>query len=462
MSRSLSVWRLPAATARRLAPGLELRGALRAAEPDLPLHAFSRTSRPDPLAGREWWIHDVGADPAAAPGPGVPVVVLDTGVDLAHPEFAKRPDTVALNRQQVKGREEAHGTAVASVAAAPANGIGVVGMYPQARLETFDYHDASLADVIAGLEKGAAGGRAVINLSGGFYNRSELLARAVEHATGRGAIVVAAVGNDRSDGSPPVFPASLPHVLTVGASDPKDRAAAFSSRSRALDLAAPGISIPAAIPSGYTTVDGTSFSAPLVAAATAWAWTERPQLDATQVQELMRRSARDVGPPGRDSDTGYGILDVPSALASAPPPPDSLEPNDDVYAVAPGSLFRAGIGPVTRPSRLEATLRARLDRSEDPEDVYRVWAPHGRRVTVTVEPAAGVDLALWGPRTRSVYERGTEQRRDLIAVSRHLGTSEERVVLARHRPSAFVYVDVALSRAAAGASYTLTVGTGPS
>jgi hypothetical protein len=451
-----------------VAAALAPASAQRAAQHGVPrLRAFGEHSSRDPLASRQWWAQDVGADRVTAPGPGVPVVVVDTGIDLAHPEFAARPNTLGLNRQQVRSREDVHGTEVASVAAAPANGIGVVGLYPRARLESFDYHDAAVSDVIAGLEKGAAGGRAVINVSGGFYGRSERLARAVERATARGAIVVAAVGNERGDGSPPIVPASLPHVLTVGATDRRDRVAAFSSRSPALDLAAPGTAIPAAAPtffagSGYTTVDGTSFAAPLVAAATAWVWTKRPELDATQVEELMRRSARDIGSPGWDADTGYGIVDVPSALATPAPPPDPLEPNEDVDVVAPGSLLPNGIAAVTTPRRPYATLRARLERSEDPEDVYRVWAPPGGRVTAVVDPGAGADLELWGARTRSVHERGAARNRDLLAASRRPGSAPERVALNRHGAGAYVYVEVSLPLAAAGASYTLAVRTGGS
>src|SRR6059058_4405509 len=69
------------------------------------------------------------------PGPGVPVDVIDTGLDFSHPEFAARPDTTGLNTQSVvDSREDFHGTAVASVIGAPVNDVGMVGIYPQAVL----------------------------------------------------------------------------------------------------------------------------------------------------------------------------------------------------------------------------------------------------------------------------------------------------------------------------------------
>src|SRR5207237_10467357 len=128
--------------------------------------------------------------------------------------------------------------------------------------------------------------------------------------------LVAAGADDRRSGSRMFVPASLPHVVTVGATDRSDRFAFFSNRSSALDLAAPGVAIPVAVPtfydpSGYTTFDGTSFSAPLVAGAAAWIWTVRPQLDPTQLEDVMRNSARDVGRKGWDADTGVGIPSIP-------------------------------------------------------------------------------------------------------------------------------------------------------
>ena len=193
-------------------------------------------------------------------------------------------------------------------------------------------------------------------------------ARAFQRALHRGAIVVAAVGNDRQSGNRNFVPASLPHVLTVGANNEADRVTSFSNRSNALDLVAPGVSIPVAVPtfydqSGYASFDGTSFSSPLVAGATAWVWTVRPQLDPTQVEDVMRHSARDVGPKGWDADTGFGILSMPAALAEKTPAKDPQEPNDDVKLVRPHAVTASGTRLPT-----PALLRARLDVTEDPED----------------------------------------------------------------------------------------------
>jgi len=412
----------------------------------------------DPLVPSEWWIHDVGDDAVQSPPAGVPVTVIDTGLDLSHPEFSGRANTIALNAQVVTSSDDIHGTAVSSIVGAPSNGIGLVGVYPQATLQEWDFGDGSLSDILGGLDAASKRGRGVINFSGGFFGYSALLEQAVDRALHRGTIVVAAVGNDRQSGNRSFVPASLPHVLTVGATDQRDHVAFFSNRSGALDLVAPGVSMPVAVPtfydsSGYASLDGTSFSAPLVAGAAAWAWTVRPQLDPIQLEDVMRDSARDVGTPGWDADTGFGILSIPAALTAKPRAKDPQEPNDDINLVRPHAVTASG----TRLST-PAHLRARLDVSEDPEDIYRVWVPAHFRIAVGTRSAANVNLALWGPQTRTVYERGSPLRRDLLAYSQLSGSRPETV---DHKNStnrgAFYYVDVFLGKRIAEAAYLLNV-----
>ena len=78
----------------------------------------------------------------------------------------------------------------------------------------------------------------------------------------------------------------------------------------------------------------------------------RPELDATQLFEVMRRSAVDIGAPGRDDAAGFGLLNVPAALAYPAPVADPFEPNDDIEFVRPGGALRQlAIPPLTMPSR---------------------------------------------------------------------------------------------------------------
>jgi hypothetical protein len=474
LAPSLSVWRLPSWAAERLLPRLERRGLVRSVTPDLPLGTDPRTASgffgqfTDPLSSTEWWTSRLGVQNWVAPGPGVPVTMIDSGVDLAHEEFAGRPNTIALNRQSFNGNEdELHGTATASVVGAPVNAKGLVGLYPQAKLQLWDASPSgvlTVGDEIAGLAAAARTGPGVVNLSLGGFDRIPVEERAIMTLVGEGSLVVASAGNDREGGSSLSYPASFPHVLTVGATDETDHVTSFSSSSPAMDLAAPGQDIPVAIPkiwdpsgTGYASVDGTSFSAPLVSAATAAVWTLRPKLTNTQLSEVMRRSGRDVGKRGWDANTGFGILNVPAALVRKAPLADPDEPNEDVYLVKPNGLTRTGKPPLTTQRRTRTTIRATVERREDPEDVYRIFLPASGHVRVTMRPSANVNLEIWGTRTRTVFERGAAAKRDLLGVSAHPGKRFERVTLKGRGSPQYVYVDVFLPKAGVQASYSLSV-----
>ncbi len=458
VSHRMRVWRLSSGAARRLVPRLALSGALREFEPDHVRRPTGHIAAGDPLLPFQWWLPRVGATAAEPPGPGKPVTAIDSGLDLSHPEFARRPDTRTLNEQSVTGRQEFHGTAVASLIGAPANGVGIVGVYPSARLAMWDASPRGVlraSEIIAGIEAGTQLGPGVVTLSlGGSF--SELEAEAVAHAVERGSLVVAAAGNEGASGSPASFPANLPHVLTVGATDEADAVSEFSNRGRALDVVAPGEDIVAAVPTsfgtdGYARLEGTSFSAPIVAGAAAWVWTVRPDLDNTQVFELIRRSARDLGEPGRDPATGFGLLDIPAALRRAAPARDPYEPNESVEMVRPSALFAAGQPALTLPRRGRATLQAALDVVDDPRDVYRVWVPARSRVTVVVQPSTrAVDLQLL------VRPPGATARRTATPAPR-----ETLTVTNGSRTGGFAFVS-ALLRAAASpgeATYRLSVST---
>lgn len=458
VSRRLNIWRLPPER-------VTLRLHPLAVEPDR-LLAPQRVSV-EPLAGLEWWRAAIGADRVTPPPAGKPVTVIDTGLDVTHPEFSGRAGTTLLNSQATSGGEdEEHGTAVSSTVAAPENGIGVVGIYPQASLAEWDSGAMFVSDVIAGIERALDNGAGVINMSFGFDGFDRMLADEIDVAFGSGTLLVAAAGNDFLEGNAEHSPASLHHVLTVAATDEQNTSSFFSNRSLAVDLAAPGENIPVAVPtwasaSGYASADGTSFSSPLVAGAAAWVWTRRPELDVTQLFDLMRWSATDIDERGFDEDTGWGLLNVPSALSSAPPAVDPHEPNEDVYEIVAGKLFRNADTPLTTAARGRAALTARLDVTEDPEDVYRVWIPARRRVVIRVTPTADADVELWNGSTPSVFVTGATRRKHLLAGSGRDGRAVESVAYRnRGRRGTFAFLDVYLpERGASSAEYRVAITT---
>jgi hypothetical protein len=395
----------------------------------------------EPLQSTEWWRADVRVDGLTPPGPGVPITIVDSGVDFAHQEFVGRPDLIALNNQEPAPLGGVHGTAVASVIGASANGIGLLGLYPTALIRTYD---ASLgdgtrlpsSDIAAGIVAAAAsGGRTVINLSLGGNSPDPSIESAVAQAVRAGDLVVAASGNSGQEGNPLSYPGASPHVLTVAATDQNDQVASFSSQSPFVDISAPGVDIPVAtaLDNSYAPESGTSFSSPMVAAAAAWLWTVRPTLDASQVAEILRRSARDIGTPGYDVASGYGILDLTAALATTTPISDPGEPNDDIASAR------------TVTTQLKATGRAsgRVAAFDDPRDDLRIWLPKGKRLTVTAAVGSSVALAL-----------RTSTSGPLV----HSSTSTGKPVLTYRNAGAghTAYITVAPTQGVRTSDYTLT------
>jgi Subtilase family len=472
IATALPIWRVPTRSALRVLPGLLRSDLVSEVAPDQPLSTLDVI----PPEGGDWWIPFVHANGAVPPGPGKPLTIIDTGIDLTHPEFAGRPFTKALNPQSTSARFEEHGTAVASVAAAPRNSLGVVGVYPQANLYAWDASPSGLGitagDVVRGLDAAIRTGQGVVNLSLGSQIRNPLIDRMIAVAQGSGTLVVAAAGNSRQNGSPLEYPASLPHVLTVGAVDPSGQPTFFTSGSSHVDLAAPGeriwVAVPGTLhpPDSYDQFDGTSFASPIVAAAADWVWTARPTLDASQVFDVMRASAQDVWTPGFDPLTGFGRLDIPTALSVAPPARDPQEPNEDVSYVKPGGILHRAAAPLNAVGHKNGSVTARVDLGDDLQDVYRIWVPGRRAASVALQPTDGdVDLALWGPRTVSVLESGATRRRDARGISERSGVKRERLrVRNTAGKGAYFYVEASVaagggsaSRHAAGAGYRLAV-----
>ena len=429
----LRLWRVPAYAL----PTLRRARAVAISRPERVLTPAAATAQAtDPLVPAQWWRAAIGADAVEPPGPGKPITVVDSGLDVTHPEFASRPNTIVLNRQTVDDEEEDHGTEVSSVIAAPNNGVGIVGVYPEAILRVWDASPFGILNegaAIQGIVDAARNGPGVINLSFGGEDDDPLLHQAILLAFRSGSLVVAAAGNEGLEGSPKGFPAAYTHVLTVGATNESGRVASFSTIAPTVDLVAPGVRIPVAEPlerdaSGFTFVPGTSFSAPLVAGSAAWVWTTRPELDNTQLFELMRRSTTDIGVPGFDEAAGYGLLNIPRALSFKTPLRDLQEPNETPDEIEPRRTFSTGNGPLTTAVRLTATVTARADRSEDPVDLYRIWAPSLRTVRAQTTGAVAVRLL---PRVRS-----------LTARTRPLAVGRGGVATYRAARGAYVYVEV--------------------
>ncbi|HWC28188.1 MAG TPA: S8 family serine peptidase [Solirubrobacteraceae bacterium] len=443
-----SVYRVATPRARALAAGLRAAGALRYAEPDVELQ---RASALDAQPGG--YARGLVVEPGLAPpAPGrVSIAVGDDLVDVGHPDLGA--NTRPLNRGPVLGP---HGTMVASAAAGAFNGFGVVGTFPSAPVLSVGLPpQIRCADAVNGVVTAAAAGAKIINVSFGSPSDCASLFRAVQLAYARGSLVVAAAGNEFAAGNPVIYPAAYPHVLSVAALDRALRPTAFSSENTAVDVAAPGVDVPLAIPvaldvedgsvDGVTTASGTSFAAPIVAGAAAWLATVRTNLSNGQLADVLRRSALDVAARGYDLASGFGVVRMRAALALPAPPADVLEPNDGISFVD-GSVFSSPDPYVWRGAG-RRTLGGSADRVEDPIDVYRVRLPRRSRARIRLRPAFGnPDLYVFRSSARSVRERSK-----IIARSRNPSQGSDSVTITnRSRAARRFYVAISVGTDAVG------------
>jgi len=388
------------------------------------------------------------------------LAVIDSEVDMSHPEFQGSNVRVSGT-----GSRNFHGTATTAVAAAPANGVGILGVWPGMRAVNLPLPDEiRCSDSARQIRRAVSARAAVINMSYGapapcFSEYEEL-----QVATGRGIALVAAAGNEFSAGNEPQYPASLPHVLTVASLDTEGNSSFFSNANAAVDLSAPGERILTAVPignsevdaqrTGYAFLDGTSFSSPMVAAAVAWVRAARPRLTPDQAVQAVRLSAQDVDREGYDANSGFGLLRVDRALQHPTPPRDTREPNDDRRWID-GSRFGSAYPALYRTGRSKK-VSALADYYEDPRDVYRVVVPARRRVSIALKPRFGdVDLTVHDRAATTVTSR-----RNRIAASSRDGTRTDTVTVTnRGRSGRTVWVTASIDGGARSldSAYTLTV-----
>jgi subtilisin family serine protease len=304
-------------------------------------------------------VHAAEALAAAGGGSGRTIAVIDTGLDVRHPEFAGR---IALTFDTDSGGADVtdfvgHGTFVTGlIAAVDGNGIGGKGVAGNTRViavRSSTSGNFTVADLIRGLRFSVARGADVVNLSlsGEVFTRSQ--ARALRGAFINDVLPVAASGNHGLDGNPLEFPAAALGGrrggrgigLSVSATRPDGSFGTFSTHNQFVSVAAPGagpsgceFGVFSTLPAGATDWDnpdqscsrpvvhggaryaygeGTSFSAPIAAGIAALAWQVEPRLASEQVADVMTRSAQQTVGKGWNEFTGAGIVDGAAATALA-------------------------------------------------------------------------------------------------------------------------------------------------
>jgi len=205
---------------------------------------------------------NLAVDNSSVPaGQGVQVAVLDSGVDMTHPDLAANLNLADSfdfldndsNVSDIPGPVTGHGTATSGIVAAVDNEIGVIGTAPRANVIMYRVCDSSVlpagdcpdSAIIAGLQEAVEDGAEVVSMSFGGVGFSQALKQAVEAVGDAGLVQVASAGNTPS----PVagarhYPSGFSQVIAVGATDINDNIAAFSTFGGHQEIVAPGVETP--------------------------------------------------------------------------------------------------------------------------------------------------------------------------------------------------------------------------
>jgi serine protease len=284
-------------------------------------------------------------------GVGVKVALLDTGCAYAdYLEYRPAPDLAAVqitpgwdfvNNDGYPNDDNGHGTHVATTLVSPANdSLGVAGVAPGCTIMPIKVLGADAAgsyDAIAGgIRYAADQGAQIINLSLNGTQPSSILVDAVQYATVKGCLIIAAAGNEGQYGVG--YPARYTQCIAVGATRFDGQLASYSNRGWGAGVVAPGgdtnldqnnDGYPDGILAetfdphvgydsfGYYFYSGTSMATPQASGVAALAWSANPRLGRNGVRSALLTTTTDLGPRGWDPNFGYGLVNAMRAVQYA-------------------------------------------------------------------------------------------------------------------------------------------------
>jgi thermitase len=343
----IELWAVPAGQERAIAAVLGDNTNVVYAEPNYLYRAVDTTPN-DPSFGNQWAhtkIQSGAAWDISTGNVATVIAILDTGIDEGHPDLAGKIvagyDAVASDGDNIPHDLNGHGTHCAGIAAAITdNGIGVAGTDWYARImpvqvlgeDGSGYNDEITDGIVWAYQHGA---RVLsMSLAGPWY--SQTMQDAIDAAHAGGSLVVAAMGNDRTNNWT-MYPAAYDHVMAVAATAPDDTVTVYSQYGAHCDIAAPGgemtyLGDPDGILStmptysvylntyhgyamNYDFLQGTSQATPYVAGLAALVWAMHPSWAPNLVQTVIENTAVDLGPQGWDVDYGHGRIDAANAVA---------------------------------------------------------------------------------------------------------------------------------------------------
>ncbi|MFE4350577.1 S8 family serine peptidase [Peribacillus butanolivorans] len=292
-----------------------------------PNYLFKKMESPNDPAYIDQWHHKkLGTQAAWTKTMGLKemvVAIIDDGIDRNHEDLKGKidhPYDAVRNRKNIVPVGE-HGTHIAGIIAGSANNdLGGTGVAPNIKImpiNVFNGKYADTADIIEAIHYAVQQGADIINMSLGETSYSEALNKAVQEAYSKGLLIVAAAGNEGDMGKSVqrVYPAAFSHVISVAATDSKDKRTSYSNYHSTVDIAAPGDYILSTLPNNrYGWMSGTSMATPMVAGVAALIWSNEPKLTKYEVEYRLYDSAIDLGTKGKDIYYGNGRVNAKKAL----------------------------------------------------------------------------------------------------------------------------------------------------
>jgi subtilisin family serine protease len=253
-----------------------------------------------------------------ADGANITIAVIDSGIDVKHPELA---NSIAESFDALGSKEgpHVHGTGVAGAIVAHAR---LMGSAPAARIlairafgKVSSGAESTSFVILKGMDYAAAHGAQIVNMS--FAGpKDALIERGIAALAGKGIVMVAAAGNAGAK-SPPLYPAANANVIAISATDAQDKLFTASNRGGYIAVAAPGVDVFLPAPEEkYQITSGTSFSAAYVSGLAGLMLERNPALKPEELRAILMKTARDLGSPGRDDLFGAGEADAFAAVSA--------------------------------------------------------------------------------------------------------------------------------------------------
>ena len=335
------------------------------AEPDY-YRNFSFTPN-DPSYASQYHLPIISANTAWDITKGLATVYvadIDTGISTNHPDLINKIyKTHNLTNSGMTDSECPHGSSVAGVFGAETNnslGVSSVGFNIKiiaVKISATNKCSPTVSKIAEGIRWAVDNGAQVINISGGSPQKSETERLAIEYAWGKNVLVIASAGNEGT--TIPNYPANYPNVVSVAATNQSDKKAGFSTYGSWVDIAAPGVGILTTAYNGgntYQKLDGTSFSAPIVAGVAALIKSKNPNLTNTQISDILCNTADKI--QGTGTNWRCGRVNAEAAVKAAggggsPTPTPSSTPS-------PSPSPTGSPAPTSTPSANDLIIKTRF------------------------------------------------------------------------------------------------------